>query len=69
MHLKRHIDEMCEGMVRDSLIKNLERWVQYLDSSSRLGTPLSQDGIKELKELLVKTLERIEENEKNIHNL
>lgn len=69
MHLKKHIDGMCEEIVRDSLIRNLERWVQYLDSSSRHGTPLSQDGIRELKELLVKTLERIEENEKNIHTL
>lgn len=63
------MDQLCEGMIRDSLIRNLERWVQYLDSSVRHGSPLSQDGIRELKELLEKTLQRIEENEKNIHSL
>lgn len=63
------MDGVVEGMVKDSLIRNLERWVQYLDASARFGSPLSQDSYRELKELLQKALKRIEENEKNLHSL
>lgn len=53
-------DTVYQGLLEGSLISNLEKWIQYLDSSRRFGTPISEHGINELKTLLEQALERIE---------
>lgn len=69
MELKYHANRIYMTTMNDALVRDLDRWIKFLDSSNRFGTPISVDGTKELKDILLKALERIEENEKNFHNL
>jgi hypothetical protein len=36
----------------DVQLKQLRQWHQSLDSSVRFGSPISQDGLKDLRELI-----------------
>jgi len=58
-------EALYESLLKGSLLSNLEKWIQYLDSSKRFGTPIDEGGVKELKLLLEESLDRIKEYERN----
>lgn len=57
------VESTYTRLLEGSLISDLEKWIQYLDSARRFQTPIHKDNITELKELLTKALAKVEELE------
>lgn len=64
VNVQKGVEVLYDSLLRGSLISNLEKWIQYLDSAKRFGTSISGESVKELKALLEQSLERINEYER-----